>query len=331
MKPLRPNRPRMALARAQLTRNATLPEVGERRLVRAPWSVLARVPWLVVIGLVVACLQGWIAYSQQRIATEQTAISAQDRLDKLLAHAQETQLLAEQLYRMRVGFILGPDSRSCLSEAQCDADVLKALASTRSKSDKADAAALLQSTFEAHQIAAQLFLGTAYSAPSGQPLEQAQWLISKVVMPSIAACNFTNKIGSEFSLALDALAHFSAAAQAKGATRKAAFIAAMDRLRSNFGSGAPTQEPYPMKQYILHMRRMYDVLDRAPFALGKQCEAENAHARKAVTSLPRHTLAMTGAAVTLPPECPADDKCGGWVEMFWHPADGWKQLNDTKH
>ena len=149
MKPLKPTRPYMAVARAQVARKSTLPQIGVRRLRRAAWSVLARVPWLVLIGLVVAGLQGWIAYSQQRIATEQTAISAQDRLDKLLAHAQETQLLAEQLSRMRVGFILGSDSRRCLSEAQCDADVLKALGSRRSKSDKADAAALLQSTLEA--------------------------------------------------------------------------------------------------------------------------------------------------------------------------------------
>ena len=169
-----------------------------------------------------------------------------------------------------------------------------------------------------------MFLATAYSTPAGKPLKQAQWLITKVVMPSITACNVTNKIGSEFALALDALAHFSAAAQVKGTSRKAAVTAAMDRLRSNFGSGAFAQEPYPMKQYILHMRRMYDVSDRAPFALGRQCEAENAHVRKAVTRLPRHTLDMTGAAVTLPPECPADDKCGGWVKSFWHLADGWK-------
>ena len=295
------------------------------------------VPWLAILGLVIAALQGWIAWSQKRVADQQTAVAVGERLDKLSAEGLQTKHLLGQLRLLQVPLIVPVYDRTCSTEAQCAADVMKAFKrqgrSAKRKYIEAPAKTpteLLLRTFESHILFAQVFLASAYEAPFNDQRAQARALINDVIRPGISICGFTNSSGSELVSAIDTVTHLSLAALSTsdgGST----YIAAMIKLRANFGvpAASPT-EPYPMREYILDIRRMYSVLDRVPLALADQCEAANTFIEQKRARLELDTGTALGLPMPKARDCPLEDKCGGLVsvEFYWHPADGCKRMND---
>jgi len=335
--PLRVGRIRTASAYRVKSAHAPMRPVGA--------SLIWGAPWLAILGLAIAALQGWIAWSQKRVADQQTAIAAQqtavavgERIDKLSAQALQTKQLLGQLRRLQVALLVPVYSRTCSTNAQCSADVMKAFETPgrRTKNKWAETEAktaneLLRRSFDSHILFAQVFLANAYEAPFDHQREQARALVTEVIRPSILLCEFKNSSGSELVSAIDTVTHLSSAALSAQNEKRLTYIASMVKLRANFGvAAASPEEPYPMREYILDIRRMYSVLDRVPLALANQCEAANTFIEREKARLISETGTTIGQSIPTVPECPHDDKCGGLVsvEFYWHPADGCRRMND---
>ena len=114
-------------------------------------------------------------------------------------------------------------------------------------------------------------------------------------------------------------------------------LRAINKLRRNFRDGfegldLSRSDPYPMKKYMMQMRRMYLAIDWGPLALMEQCVREEERAAAEYVRVAEVTSASTGLQTEAKvAEC-KESKCRGLTNVmsFWRTVDGWRQWHYPK-
>ena len=334
--------------RSSTARSSTTPrKTAERRFSAnaAITSVLA------VLTLVVIIMQTRIMYRQQVLMTQQSIVGASDRLEHIAAKQLEARLLAQRLQRMLNPIIVSVEFRTCRSERQCDTDVLNTirtmkmsprlpgLVGSNLNDDYSNWTAndLIAETLIFHKWASRILFGPVFESPYSSPIKQAQAVIEGIIEPAITKCGFSHPGGRELAIAMDTLATLAEANASVAGVRRMAMLRAINKLRRNFGDGGEgldlmPDDPYPIKTYILQMRRMYLTIDWVPLALMKQCEKEEHRAATEYARVAEQTASSTNVRTDSTIADCKETKCNGLggVMIFWRPVDGWAQWHDPK-
>lgn len=341
---LRPNRVRGSRPETPASAHKAKPDGGRR------WGTLTTAV-LAILTLVVLIMQTQIMRGQQDLMAQQSVVSASDRLEKLADHQLEVRLLTH-----RIKAFINPTpvpvwNRTCATVSRCETDVRQVVQSmkmTPRQTALGDSKAIDEyptwttakwtaQSLDLHEWSARILFGPAFESPHATAAKQSQTLIDGVVEPAIAKCGFSHAGGRELLLAMDTLATLAQANAAAPRMRKPAVIRALQKLRRNFGDGAEgldlfAAEPYPVKTYILQMRRMYLAMDWVPTALLRQCEREEARVTAEYAHIAEQTSNATGIHTEASVADCKENKCGGpgGVMMFWKPVDGWRQMHDPR-
>ena len=183
------------------------------------WSaVLTSTLAVLTFGAIIS--QTWVMHRQQVLMTQQSTVAASDRLERLAAKQLDSRLLVHRLKGLLNPFHIAVLSRSCGSEKQCNADMVKTICTMKLAPRKPDvlylvaksatrhwtAAQLIEETFATHDAASRILFGPVFEAPHAKPVEQAEAVVEGMISPAIIKCGFSHPAGKELTVAMDTLA-----------------------------------------------------------------------------------------------------------------------------